>query len=272
MTSATFPNPTPPESGGVSAFGGVGVPRPGASAGSRDSAGRPFPATAAGTEIRPTSEAAEELGSQPKDVEWKRKFGKAKAAVGDVITDWLGGDPTKRGILTAKKLKLAKKDKIFFLDAFGSLVNAGIPIVRSLQIIYFQSQNDRLRSISLFLKREIEGGANIAKTLAKFPKIFTTFDVAMIEMGEATGKIGVVIELITEREEKSLELSRKVRQALIYPVAIAVIAMTMIGIIMTYVVPKVEGIYREANANLPAMTAAVIGTSRFIRTFGIPVA
>lgn len=203
---------------------------------------------------------------------WKLKFAKAKAAVGDVITDWLGGDPTKRGILTAKKLKLAKKDKIFFLDAFGSLVNAGIPIVRSLQIIYFQSQSDRLRSISLFLKQEIEGGANIAKTLAKFPKIFTTFDVAMIEMGEATGKIGVVIELITEREEKSLELSRKVRQALIYPVAIAVIAMTMIGIIMTYVVPKVEGIYREANANLPAMTSAVIGTSRFIRTFGIPVA
>lgn len=255
-TAAPPSNPESPNAGGISAFSAFAVPETGTQA----PAAAPLP---------PMPEAAGP--GNPNVEKLKRGFEKTRAAVADVLTDWLGGDPTKRGILTAKKLKLAKKDKIFFLDAFGSLLNAGIPIVRSLQIIYFQSQNDRLRSIALFLKREIEGGANIAKTLAKFPKIFTTFDIAMIEMGEATGKIGAVIEIITEREEKSLELSRKVKQALIYPVAIAVIAAAMIGIIMTYVVPKVEAIYREANANLPAMTTAVIGTSRFLRTFGVPV-
>ncbi|MDQ1344309.1 MAG: hypothetical protein QG650_1029, partial [Patescibacteria group bacterium] len=122
---------------------------------------------------------------------------------------------------------------------------------------------------ALFLKREIEGGANMAKTTARLPKVFTPFDVAMFEMGEATGKIGRVLEIVTEREEKSLELSRKVKQALIYPIAIAVIAVSMIAVIMTYVVPKIEGIYREANANLPALTMAVIGMSRFLRGYGI---
>ncbi len=170
---------------------------------------------------------------------------------------------------SAEKLNLARTDKIFFLDAFGSLVNAGIPIVRALQIIYFQSRNEKLRSLALFLKREIEGGANMAKTAANLPNVFSTFDVAMFEMGEATGKIGRVLEIVTEREEKSLELSRKVRQALVYPIAIAVIAVAMITVIMTYVVPKIEGIYREAHANLPALTNAVIWTSRFLRGYGI---
>ncbi|MFB0964165.1 MAG: type II secretion system F family protein [Patescibacteria group bacterium] len=170
---------------------------------------------------------------------------------------------------SAEKLRLALTDKIFFLDAFGSLVNAGIPIVRALQIIYFQSRNEKLRSLALFLKREIEGGANMAKTAANLPNVFSTFDVAMFEMGEATGKIGRVLEIVTEREEKSLELSRKVRQALVYPIAIAVIAVAMITVIMTYVVPKIEGIYREAHANLPALTTAVIWTSRFLRGYGI---
>lgn len=170
---------------------------------------------------------------------------------------------------SAEKLHLPIKEKIFFLDAFGSLVNAGIPIVRALQIIYFQSRNVRLRELSLYLKREIEGGANMAKTASTLPRVFTPFDVAMFEMGEATGKIGRVLEIVTEREEKSLELSRKVKQALIYPVAIAFIAVGMIAVIMTYVVPKIEGIYREANANLPGLTSAVIGTSRFVREYGI---
>lgn len=170
---------------------------------------------------------------------------------------------------SAGKLKVARSDKIFFLDAFGSLVNAGIPIVRALQIIYFQSRNEKLRALALFLKREIEGGANMAKTAASLPNVFSTFDVAMFEMGEATGKIGKVLEIVTEREEKSLELSRKVRQALVYPVAIAIVAVAMIAVIMTYVVPKIEGIYREAHANLPALTSAVIWTSRFLRGYGI---
>lgn len=177
--------------------------------------------------------------------------------------------PVKGTVGGNEGVRLSRKEKIFFLDAFGSLVNAGIPIVRSLQIIYFQSQNPRLQKISLFLKKEIEGGGNIAKTAAAVPNVFSAFDIAMFEMGEATGKIGQALEIVTEREEKSLELSRKVKQALIYPCAIAIIAIAMISVIMTYVIPKIEGIYREANANLPAITTAVIAMSRFLREYGI---
>lgn len=175
-----------------------------------------------------------------------------------------------KAVLT-KRIRLSRKEKIFFLDAFGSLVNAGIPIIRSLQIIYFQSQNPRLQKISLFLKKKLESGGNIAKTAGEIPEVFSAFDVAMFEMGEATGKIGEAIEIVTEREEKGLELSRKVRQALIYPAAIAAIATAMIAIIMTYVVPKIEGIYREANANLPLITTVVIAMSRFLRDYGAAV-
>ncbi len=86
-------------------------------------------------------------------------------------------------------VKLSRKEKIFFLDAFASLVNAGIPVVKALQTIYFQSRNNRLRSMSLFLKREIETGENMAKTAAKLPNVFSPFDIAMFEMGDATGQL-----------------------------------------------------------------------------------
>ncbi len=168
-----------------------------------------------------------------------------------------------------KNVRVSRKEKILFLDAFGSLVNAGIPIVRAIQTIYFQSDNRKIRELAAFLKAEIETGSNMAKTAAKMPGVFSAFDVAMFEMGDATGQLGKVLETVTEREERGLELSRKVKQALIYPVAIAVIAAAMVSVIMVYVVPKIEAVYRESNANLPALTEAVIAASRFLRTFGV---
>jgi type IV pilus assembly protein PilC len=182
-----------------------------------------------------------------------------------------GDSSTPGGIVSNSKIRLSRKEKIFFLDSFGSLVNAGIPVVKSLQTIYFQSKNPRLRALSLFLKCEIEMGANMAKTAAKLGDIFSAFDVAMFEMGDATGQLGKVLETVTEREEKSLELGSKVKAALIYPLAIAVIAAAMIAVIMTYVVPKIEAVYRESNAALPGLTVAVIGSSRFLREYGILV-
>lgn len=84
-------------------------------------------------------------------------------------------------------------------------------------------------------------------------------------MGDATGQIGKSLEIIYEKEEKEAELGRKIRQALIYPAAIVCVAVAMITIIMTFVIPKIEGMYREANVSLPGITQVLINTSRFMR-------
>lgn len=91
----------------------------------------------------------------------------------------------------------------------------------------------------------------------------------MFEMGDATGKIGQVLEIITDREEKQLELEGKIRQALIYPISIVIVAILMVITIMTYVVPKIEKIYQDSHVNLPGLTQMIINLSHFIRDYGI---
>ncbi len=88
-------------------------------------------------------------------------------------------------------------------------------------------------------------------------------------MGDATGKIGQIFETLAEKEEKMLDLERKVTGALIYPMAIVVVAVTMVCILLIYVIPRIEAIYKEAHTSLPPLTTFVISISHGLRDFGI---
>lgn len=167
-----------------------------------------------------------------------------------------------------KNIRFSRKEKILFLDNFGSLLGAGIPIVRALQIIYFQSQDKHIQEMSMYFKTSIEAGQGIVQVATSLPKVFSSFDCAMFEMGDATGKIGQVVMLIVEREEKQMDLESKIKQALIYPFSIVLVAIAMIVTIMVYVVPKIEKIYRESHVNLPPLTQAIINMSHGIRDYG----
>jgi type IV pilus assembly protein PilC len=117
----------------------------------------------------------------------------------------------------------------------------------------------------VYFKQLIESWKNIIQVCESLPRIFSAFDRAMFEMGDATGKIGHVLTLITEREEKQQDLERKIKQALIYPASILVVAIGMVVTIMTYVVPKIEKIYHDSHVSLPPLTQSVIWISHFLR-------
>lgn len=112
---------------------------------------------------------------------------------------------------TPEKLSLTKQEKIFFLDTIGSLIEAGIPIIKALQLLYFQSKKKSIQNLSALLKIEIERGRSLANIARELPKVFSGFDAAMFEMGDATGQIGTIFKKLTEKEEKSLDLERKVK-------------------------------------------------------------
>jgi len=165
----------------------------------------------------------------------------------------------------AINISLGRKDKIYFIENLSTLLNSGVPVMKSLQIILFQAKKWNIRSLSEFLATSISDGEPLYIIASRLPKVFSVFDVAILEMGDATGQIGKSLEIIYEKEEKEAELGRKIRQALIYPAAIVCVAVAMITIIMTFVIPKIEGMYREANVSLPRITQVLINTSRFMR-------
>lgn len=91
----------------------------------------------------------------------------------------------------------------------------------------------------------------------------------MFEMGDATGKIGTIFGTLTTKEEKTLDLERKIKGALTYPIAIVVIATLMVCVLMVYVIPRIQKIYADAHTSLPALTQGVINISQFLRNDGI---
>ncbi len=151
----------------------------------------------------------------------------------------------------------------------GSLVEAGIPLVKSLQLIYFQSRDNAVKQACLYVKTQIERGNNLGTTSRELPRVFGNFDCAMFEMGEATGKMGYVFVKLTEKEEKMQEIERKVLGAMIYPIAVIFVALLMMTGLLIFVIPRIEKIYIDAHAVLPGLTQGVIGFSHFLRDYGI---
>jgi len=137
--------------------------------------------------------------------------------------------------------------------------------MKAIQIILFQAKKQKVKDLCDHLSKSIETGEPFYKVAAKLPKIFTVFDVAILEMWDATGQIGRSFEIIATKEEREADLSRKIKAALIYPMTIVFVAVSMVTVIMTYVVPKIEGMYREANVNLPGITQWLIDVSHFIQ-------
>lgn len=160
-------------------------------------------------------------------------------------------------------MKLTQKQKIFFLDNLSSLINAWIPFIQALDIISFQTKNKKMAGIIDNIRVEISAWENFYKISQKISWMFNTFDNAMIETWEATGQIGKALEVIVRKEEKEYDLNKKIKQALIYPFAIIIVTFSMLTVIMIYVIPKIEWIYKESNVNLPPLTQGVIAISHF---------
>lgn len=160
-------------------------------------------------------------------------------------------------------MKLNQKQKILFIDNLSSLLNSWIPVIQALDIISFQSKNKKFDKIISFIKTNISSWENFFKIALKLPKIFNIFDVAMIETWEQTWQIWKAFEIIMMKEEKENDLKKKVKQALIYPFAIIIVTFLMLTIIMVYVIPKIEWVYKESNVNLPPLTTMVIWVSHF---------
>jgi type IV pilus assembly protein PilC len=167
----------------------------------------------------------------------------------------------------SSSLKLSRREKIFFLDTIGSLVGAGIPLIKSLQLLYFQATEKNIQKLCLESKARIESGESLANISRSLPSIFGGFDSAMFEMGDATGKIGQIFATLTEKEEKSLEIERKVMGALVYPIAVISVAILMVIGLLIFVIPRIEAIYREAHTALPPLTRGVIALSHFLQSY-----
>jgi type IV pilus assembly protein PilC len=175
---------------------------------------------------------------------------------------------------TKRKMPLSiggvpRKQLVSFTRQLSTLQDAGLPILRSLQILEQQQKPGLLKAIIGGVADDVEGGASLSDAMSKYPKAFDKLYVNMINAGEAGGVLDLILARLADFMEKAAKLKKKVIGAMIYPAVVITIAVAIVSMIMIFVIPKFEQIFLDFNTKLPAITQVLLNVSRwFAQDYG----
>ncbi|MFH1018179.1 MAG: type II secretion system F family protein [Pseudomonadota bacterium] len=165
-----------------------------------------------------------------------------------------------------------QKDIVVFARQFATMIDAGLPLVQCLEILGSQQEAKAFKDILLATKVDVESGSTFADALRKHPKAFDELFVNLVAAGEVGGILDTIFLRLANYLEKSMKLRKKVKGAMIYPITIMVVAAIVVAILLGWVIPVFENMFREfANAELPAATLIVIKISRSFKAFFLPL-
>ncbi|GAB5402503.1 MAG: type II secretion system F family protein [Aureliella sp.] len=151
-----------------------------------------------------------------------------------------------------------------FTRQLSILQDAGLPILRSLKILEHNCKPGKLKNSLMDVCDEIETGSTLSEAMSKCPKVFSRLYVNMIKAGEAGGALETILQRLADFLESSEALKRKVKGALIYPIAVVIIAGLILALIMTFIVPTFKEMFDEFGLELPPPTQLLIATSDYI--------
>ncbi len=148
-----------------------------------------------------------------------------------------------------------------FTRQFATLMDAGLPIVRSLDILSQQQKPGLLKKTIEQVREDVEGGSSLSESMARHPKVFDRLFTNMIKAGEAGGVLDTILSRLADFREKSLRLRSQVIKALIYPIAVIIIAGGILAIIIVVVVPQFEKMFLEMGSELPGITKLLLAVA-----------
>ncbi len=154
--------------------------------------------------------------------------------------------------------KVAEKDLVVFTRQFATMIDSGLPLVQCLDIQATNVENPTFKSQLTDIKETVEGGATFADALKKYPKTFDELYVNLVAAGEVGGILDTILNRLAAYIEKNSKLKRKVKGAMVYPIAIIIIMILIMVVIMTKVVPVFEKMFAEVGAELPVPTQILI--------------
>ena len=141
-----------------------------------------------------------------------------------------------------------------FYRQFATMVNAGLTLVSSLDILSEQVENPSLSKIITVIKADVEAGSTLAESMSKKPQVFSELYISMIRAGEVGGVLDEILNKIADLMEKEFALRQKVKSAMSYPSFVAGAAVIMSVFMLTFILPQFVGVFRQFGGNLPALT------------------
>jgi type IV pilus assembly protein PilC len=164
--------------------------------------------------------------------------------------------------------KVSNEDIAVFSRQLATMMGAGIPMVQAFEIIGNGHDKPAMQKLVLDIKSNIEGGSTLHESLAKHPLYFDSLFVNLVEAGEQAGALETLLDKIATYKEKTEALKKKIKKALFYPAAVLVVAVVVSIILLIFVIPQFESLFKGFGADLPAFTQMVVNLSRFVQSQG----
>ena len=162
--------------------------------------------------------------------------------------------------------KVKEHDVILFARQFSTMIDAGLPIIQCLDILYSQQANVTFKKMLKEIKESVESGATLAEALKKFPKHFDDLFVNMIAAGEAGGILDAILRRLAAYMEKAAKLKSQVKGAMTYPIVTLVIAVVVLVVILVFVIPVFEEMFADFGSELPVPTQIVVAMSDMVKS------
>jgi type IV pilus assembly protein PilC len=160
------------------------------------------------------------------------------------------------------------QDIAVFARQLATMMSAGIPMVQAFEIIGNGHEKPSVQKLVLDIKANIEGGSTLHESLAKHPLYFDDLFVNLVEAGEHAGALETLLDKIATYKEKTEALKKKIKKALFYPIAVLVVAVIVSVILLIFVIPQFESLFKGFGADLPAFTQMVVNMSKFMQHSG----
>lgn len=156
------------------------------------------------------------------------------------------------------------RDLSVFSRQFVSMINAGVTILDTLDMLGDQTENKEMGKAIKGVHAEIQKGETLSDALMKYPKIFPSIMVSMVAAGEASGKMDVAFERMATHFEKSAKMKALIKKASVYPIMVAIVALAVVVVMLVKVIPSYESMFADLGTDLPMITQMVVATSDFI--------
>jgi type II secretory pathway component PulF len=191
----------------------------------------------------------------------------AKAANGEA-----GASSLNLSSFKFESKKVSAKELENFTRLLSSLLAAGVPLSRALVILQKETTNTAAKAKWKEIHDAVVDGLSLSDSMAKAPETFPGVYVAMVEAGEAGGFLDVVLAQIAEFQAREKEMKAKVLTAMLYPAILAVLGVGILIMLLTFFIPKFQGIFNNLHTSLPLITQIIIGASHLVRSYGLLVA
>jgi type IV pilus assembly protein PilC len=207
-----------------------------------------------------------------RDKNGKTVRGEMRAAGESVVSASL----RRQGVLVTKIKKrrlsggrsIKQKDIAIFSRQLATMMKAGVPLLQSFDIVARGSTNPRLTKLLTDIRNDVETGTSLSSAFRKHPMYFDSLYCNLVEAGEAGGILEQLLDRLALYQEKTLAIKQKIKSALMYPIAVIVVAFIVLTVIMIFVIPAFEDVFKSFGGELPAPTLVVIAMSKFFVSYG----